>query len=327
MEIIVINYLVGLIAGILLIWWTGDKAVEASSQVSYFYGLSTFFIGFVLMAVATGLPELAVTITSVFKDASGLAAGDIIGSNFSDIALVLGIPALTCSAIQVFKSEFNNLMLMLFVTLIVMATVFVIGTLTPIHGVLLILLYCACLWILWSSRSAKKVIKEGAEAAEEIKGTKVGAITKLILSLIGLLIASELSVKSAIALATKFRLPLESVGATIFAVGTSLPELSVSISAIRKRDYSLALGNALGSVLEQGTLILGLLAIISRKHVRLEPLRYIAPFMFAAFGIIGYGILKHRHINRLEGIALVSLYAGFILYHYIIPAIPALNGL
>ncbi len=313
-------YITGLASGLVLLWWSGEKSVKYSERISGIYGLSTFFIGFVLMAVSTGLPELAITITSAIKDVGGLSAGTIIGSNFSDISLVLGIPALFIGTIKVIDSEYKNFSMMLLVTSLVMAAVFVLGTLTRIHGLILIFLYIGCLIFLWKSRYAKGVVEAIARRAKNgrqisIK-TKATVMAKLILSMAGLLLASEISVRSAIELAKIFDYALESIGATIFAVGTSLPELSVSINAVRKKDYSLALGNALGSVLEQGTLILGILAILSKSPTNISNLRVIAPFMFTSFGVIGFGILRRRRINRLEGGAMILLYAVFIFYFY-----------
>ncbi|MCK4265623.1 sodium:calcium antiporter [Candidatus Babeliales bacterium] len=321
MNLIMFGNFIGIFAGIVLLWWAGDKAVKFSEEMAHVFGLSTFFVGFIIMSVSTGFPELAVSITSILKGVGSLSAGDIIGSNFSDLALVLGIPAFFAGSIHILKSEYDNFVFMLLITSLVMSSVFIIGSLTAVHGVLLIGLYVYCLLILWKARHVKKIVKEKAELSKErvkklVVVSKPWIILKLVFSLVGLLAASELAVRNAIALAEVFNLSLSTLGATIFAVGTSLPELSVSMSAMKRKDYSLMLGNSLGSVLEQATLILGFLAIAAPSPVHLQYLRSIAPFMFLAFGIIGFGIIKRRKINRFEGGLLILLYVAYIGYNY-----------
>jgi len=94
---------VGMVVGLAGLWWSSDKAVEFSIELSDLFGITKFFIGFVFMAVATGLPELAIGIASLWKGLPGVAVGTIIGSNLGDVSLVLGIPAVIFGTLNVKK--------------------------------------------------------------------------------------------------------------------------------------------------------------------------------------------------------------------------------
>jgi len=185
------------------------------------------------------------------------------------------------------------------------------------------LTYFISIWWLWKKRTKKQILEEKEEQREVVENTqrylrkKWITLFKLAGSVSLVLISSEMAVRFAIKLTKSLSLSLETVGATIFAVGTSLPELSLALNAVKKREYSLALGNSLGSVLEQGTLLLGLLALGSGKVVDIRPLRGLAPFMFISFGIIGFGMIKRKRINRIEGALMLAVFVAFMIYQLV----------
>jgi|SaaInlLV_10m_DNA_2_1039722.scaffolds.fasta_scaffold00107_35 cation:H+ antiporter len=318
-----------LFLGLFLLWRASDKAVECALLLSYLYKVKTLFIGFALISVATGIPELFVAISSIVNNVPIISAGDIIGSNLGDVSLVLGIPLLITGKILLARREVASALAMLLVTAFVMGLVFFLGTLQWWEGLILIIVYFVCIWILWKR---KTLIEAGGSAAEiqekeytlkvdkrTVKGkfwsSKRGVWTRFILWLLVVLVASEMLVRSALFIVSFLPVGIEVVGATIFALGTSLPELSLSIIAVRKKEYGLALGNSFGSVLVQGTLILGLLSVFSRKPIDLSVFRPIAPFMFLAYGIVGFGLVRNNKLNRKEGVLLVGTFVAFFVYY------------
>jgi cation:H+ antiporter len=311
-----------LLFSLILLWWAGEWVVRYGLIASRLFGYSRLFVGFVLLAVATGLPELSVALLAFFRGASGLGAGDIVGSNFVDISLVLGLPALIVSSIYVPRAEKQVLMGMLGVTSYVMAVVFCLGRLHPWHSILLIPVFFIAMWLLWQTRHAKEVVEDKFAQVKEKRQEEIylpgkgGTLVKLAASLSLLLVASQLVVYFAIAIAHDLKLSLEIIGSTFVAVGTSLPELTISIQSCRRKEYSLALGNSFGSVLEQGSLILGILALISPQPIDITPLYHIIPFMFSAFGIVAFGIGVRNKINRFEGAALVFLFCAYWVYAF-----------
>jgi cation:H+ antiporter len=330
MDLILILSFFGVIGGLVGLWWASDKAVELAIHISKIFGWTTFFIGFVFIAVATGLPEMAIAIASLWDKVPSVAAGDIIGSNFIDISLVLGAPAVFVGTLNVRKQEKLPLMLMLIIASSVMAFVFIVGVLNRSYGFILIALYFASIWWLWGSKATKIVPRE--EVVEELSGDekvrrrrkalglKLFACARFLFSLALVMIFSKISIDSAIVIVRFFSLNFFAIGATIFAVGTSLPELVLSIQAVRKKEYALAFGNAFGSVLEQATLILGALVIAAKKPIDISVLRPIAPLMFLSYAIVVHAILKKPKVGRQEGLGkkegavLLILFVAHLFY-------------
>ena len=284
------------------------------------------------MAICTGLPELAISIASLWNNVPGVAAGTIVGSNLGDVSLVLGVPAILFGTMNVKKEDKMPLMAMLFVTALVMALVFVSGGLGAFHGVLLIVLYFVSVWWLWRKKATRIIPQEGV--VEELRGNgkmKRGrnkiilkTVVKLVGSIVLLVLSSKLSVDCVVVVTNYFFWSLESVGVTIFAIGTSLPELALSLQAVRKKDYALAFGNSFGSVLEQATLILGLLAIGSKKTLDISMLRPVAPIMFLSYAIVVNGLLKKTKVGRqeglgrIEGFMLIGLFVVHVAYYLVL---------
>jgi len=330
MEPVIFLCVLGVFVGLFGLWLSSEKAVEYSIQLSDIFGITTFFIGFVLMAVATGLPELAIAITSLWDKVPSVSAGDIIGSNLIDVSLVLGLPAVILGTLNVKKEDKLPLMLMLVVTALVMAFVFVVGVLSRVHGFLLLVLYVASIWWLWKTKAVRVVPAE--EAVEELVGeevkrkklwaTRLWLEAKLFLSLFLVILFSKMSVDCAIIVARHFVFRLEVLGVTVFAVGTSFPELALSFQAVRKKEYSLALGNSFGSILEQATLILGILVLGAGKPLDITKLRPVAPLMFLAYAVVAHGLLKKTKVGRqeglgrIEGIVLLVLFSLHMIYYF-----------
>lgn len=331
--------LIGLVVGLVGLWLASERAVEYSIKLSKIFGITTFFIGFVLIAISTGLPELGVTIASLWREVPEVALGDIIGSNFLDISLVLGLPAVIFGTLNVKKEDKLPLMLMLLVTSLVMAFIFILGNLKPIHGVILLFLYVIVIWWLWKTKAVKVVseedVVEGLAGENKVRKKpfvkKVFILLKLFVSLAFLVLFSRLSVDCGVFVAGYLPISLAEVGATIFAIGTSLPELALSFHAVRRKDYALAFGNSFGSVLEQATLILGTLAIFGSGK-KLSTVRFlpVAPLMFVAYAIVAHSLLKKTKVGRQEGLGrkegflLLGLFATYITYYFLHSPVKAL---
>ena len=319
--------LLGVFLGLATLLFSGDKFVKYSVFLADLLGVAKLFLGFVLMAIGTGLPELALTIAGIFSRNYGVASGAIIGSNLSDVSLILGLPAVIFGTLSVAKKEKIPLITMLLVTSIVMGLIFIAGNLTPLHGVGLILIYFATVWWLWTHRFTKVVHVKAAVKSLRRNGTRHRASFYIILSLtlkmisclVIVLVASKISIDSAAALSNYFSVSSEFIGVTIFAVGTSLPELVISLMSVKNKEYSLAFGCSFGSVLEQATLILGILAIGSKDGVNVSSLRSIAPFMFLSYLIVANGLLKkpkagsQNGLSRTAGAALIFLFVCYLV--------------
>lgn len=325
MEFMVLGNLALVVFGFGLLWWTGDLVVRYALQVAHAFRVTTFFIGFIVLALAAAIPELAVAITSALRGVSEVSAGDIIGANFIDVALVIGSTLVLAGQVLVGHRDSRKLVAMIGLSSFVLFVLFAVGTLTKIHGVILIGIYLASTaWVWMSSRGEEMVDEEllTQELQEDaFLNTAWGKVIKLLISFALVLASSALTVHGAVELALCFSLPLETVGATLMAMGTSLPEIVLCLSALRRKQYSLALAPTLGTVLEQTTLVLGVLAVLSEEPVKLSGLRGASMFMFIAFFVISYGLFRFSQVGRKTGFALVSLFFGYLAYQFTIGSI------
>ncbi|MCF7799574.1 hypothetical protein K9M16_01085 [Candidatus Babeliales bacterium] len=312
-----------LIIGLIILWWAGERSVIYTQKLSRIYGIGTFFLGFILLAVSTGIPELAIVIQSLWSGAPNLSLADIIGSNFLDVSIVLGLPALIFGKIYIAKSDYIKAIFMFGLNVILMSFIFLSISLTIFHGIFLLFIYIAGCWYLWSTKKKIGLISDATQEIQDIaterkdRKIKIKIFFNLIFSILMTLIASKICVFFAIKLVKASALTFEVIGATILAIGTSLPEMTLSIAAVRRKNYSLAIGNSLGSVLMQGSLLLGLLSLFSKSPINLASIKWVAPFFYLAFMIIGFGIIFRRKINLFEGILLLLLGVAFFAYSYL----------
>ncbi|MBD3273001.1 hypothetical protein GF385_01465 [Candidatus Dependentiae bacterium] len=336
MDFNLMLFFIALFMSLIFLWWAGGLSVNYSIQMADIFNLNTLFIGFVLISISTGLPELSIAISSTLRGVQEVSVGDILGSNVCDLSLVLGLAILIYGSIKIDKKEMRDSLILLFVTALSMGAIFFVGRLNSFTGIIFISIYFISIGWLWLT-STKKEILEEEKIQEKIKSeelqldVKAGRgqrqkpgrasrkkkfliVLKFLGSLVLVLGASELAVHFAIQITNKLALSLKTIGATIFAVGTSLPELSLSLNALKQKQYSLALGNALGSVLEQGTLLIGILAVISGNSINTANLRSLAPFMFFSFFIIAFSIIKRKKIGRIEASLLLLSFLSFLIY-------------
>lgn len=325
-----------LFVSLIFLWWAGSLSVTYSVRMADLFNLNRLFIGFVLISVSTGLPELSIALSSTLRGVEDVSAGDILGSNVCDISLVLGLAIMIYGALKISKKEAKDSLILLLITAVSMAAIFILGALNWIEGIAFIFIYFAAIGWLWFS-SKKTEILEEEKTQERIQGEKFSLnvksgkgqrqeagrvarkdkfviLAKLSGAIFLVLGASELAVHFAINITNSFALSLKTIGATIFAIGTSLPEISLSLNAMKKKEYSLALGNSLGSVLEQGTLLIGILALISGKPVDTASLRSLVPFMFFPFFLIGFSIVKRKKIGRIEASLMLTSFIVFLIY-------------
>ena len=310
----------GVVAGLVCVWLAGDQVVAHALRLAKHYNVSTFFVGFVFLALAANLPELAVAIVADMQNVGQLAAGDIVGACFTDVALVTGLMLALAGSIAMTHQEAMGFLRLICGAAVVMAIVFCVGVLTFWHGIVLIGLYVAFLAWAWKTRHDHTLLEISHDDLEHprlLPGRGLLMVwSKAVVALICVMGGSGLAIHCGVALATMYGLGLEAVGATIIAVGTSLPEVSMGFHAYRRGQYSLALGPTIGTVFSQSTFILGTLAVLSRQPIDLGALQGAAAFMFVAFAIIAASILLKR-MGRSTGIALLSLFVMYILYHVV----------
>lgn len=239
------------LAGFVLLTWGADRFVTGASAIANLLGVPPILIGLTIVGFATSAPEILVSISAAAEGLTGMAVGNAIGSNIANIGLVLGATAL----ISPIKTELSGTLRkeMPLLVLLTPATLilFIDGSLDRSDAI--ILLSGLLVFLLWMTRTGMRMSQENdpvtAELAEELPvDMRAGPATLwLIVGFAALLIGANLLVTGAESLARAFGVSDLVIGLTIVAVGTSLPELAVSVVAAWRGDASIAVGNIIGS--------------------------------------------------------------------------------
>lgn len=318
-----------IIGGLILLVWSADRFVEGAAATAKHLGMPTLLIGMVIIGFGTSAPELAVSAMAASDGNPGLALGNGYGSNITNIALIVGLTALIAPISvhsQVIRKE-----LPLLVGLTLIAGVQLLdGELTRLDGWVLLAVFAAVMgWSIYQGFKGKGDTL-GSEADAEIIAHPMPlktAVIWLIIGLVLLVVSSRLLVWGAVSIAQTLGVSDLIIGLTIVAMGTSLPELASAISAVKKNEHDLILGNILGSGIFNTLAVVGLAAVIEPLKVDPEVLYRDWTLMLAltlgllvmALGLTGW----RKTITRVDGGVLVMVYAsytGYLLYTVVMAA-------
>lgn len=308
-------YFLILVISVLVLWFAGDRAVEYSLQTAKMFNWSTLFVGFLLIAVATGIPELAITFISLYKGVPNIALGDLMGTCIVDVGFALGLALLVGGTFKLNLKQRRRTSFMLLFILIALGLSFIGGYLERIYGLFLIFSYGVFVWWIIRARTEK-----GEREAEKIKnkvtvkGRKFFVILKLALSIIIILLASDFAVTSALNISHALRLPSAIIGATIFAVGTSIPEIFLALCSVRRKQFDLALGTCIGSVLLIVTFNLGILALFAEQTLNINPLIKILPYLMITYSVLIFSMLYRKKLGRVEGGIMLTVFFVYLVY-------------
>lgn len=312
MELI-LNILL-LIVGFVLLIKGADFFVDGASGIADRFGIPQIVIGLTIVAFGTSAPEAAVSITAGFQGSTGIAIGNVLGSNILNILIILGITSCIIP-LTVQKNTLKfEIPFVIFITAVLVALGAFLGELGLVSGLVLIALFV--LFFVYLIRTSKNG-NNGGEEGEEPKKKK--PVWLLILMTIGGLVAivfgSDFTVDGATVIAKTFGMSDRLIGLTIVALGTSLPELVTSIIAGRKGNSDIAVGNIVGSNIFNILFVLGVTALIC-------PIPYESKFIIDGIIAVAAVVLlllcialdKERKIRRWGGITMLVCYAGYFAY-------------
>lgn len=304
-----------LIVGFVALILGANWLVNGATSVGIRAKLSPLIIGLTIVAFGTSLPEMIVNVFSCAKGSPGLAIGNIIGSNTMNILLILGVSALIwpidVSRVSIRRDIPVGFVATLAITL--MANYLFTGqarTINWIEGIVLLLMGFAYLLLTMIKNDPKEETEDVQEAMPWSK-----TILALIAGIIGLYIGGELVSRNAQILAKNWGMSESTIGLTVVATATSLPELITSIVAALKKNSGIAIGNVLGSNILNIFMVLGISALITplpfdpimNKQLMILFAANILMFMFVFTG-------KGRKISRWEGALLTLGYVGFMWF-------------
>ncbi len=311
---------VSVIGGLAVLLFSGDLLVRGAVALAERQNWPPLLIGLTIVAFGTSAPELLVSISAALKggSANGIALGNVVGSNIANVLLVLGIPAIIYPTVCDQPAIRRTTLIMVGASLIFLWVCLNAGAMIAAwEGALLFALIIAFLG--YTAYNALRGDTEGCgtEDLDDIEDRpQTGRMIALFIgvALVGLPLGSHLIVEGAVTIAQGLGVSPATIGLSIIAFGTSLPELATTVVAAMRRHCGLALGNVLGSNLFNILAIMGLTAMVASEPIPVEPrFREIDLWAMVACAllILPYA-WRHWTIGRASGIAFVAAYVGFI---------------
>lgn len=281
--------------------------VASSSKIAKHYGVSQFIIGMTLVAFGTSLPELAVSVTASITGSSGIAIGNVVGSNIANIGLVVGLSALLLPIATGKRNMEQGAIVLL---LMALTSLLILGGLTRVEGLLLVAFLLIYI---------RTLLKDRSPVGERITAAKhpLKHLALASLGVIGIIFGSDLLVQSSVVFAEWAGISEVVIGATIIAVGTSLPELVTSATAALRGYKEIAIGNILGSNVFNVAAVLGTAALIRPIAPTVNLIMVDLPFMVGITALLLLFMKSGWEISRKEAAILLAAYIAFIGFQFI----------
>lgn len=302
-----------LILGLVLLLGSGKYLVESSVIIARHFKIPTIIIGLTIVSFGTSAPELLVSLQAAVQGHPDMAIGNVVGSNISNILLVLAITAL------IFPINIQNLfikrdwpILMFISSLLVL---FLLDLkLSRFEGIIFLTLLI--IYIVYSIWQARKPSKEG-DFKEEVPAAKMKwwvAIIIFIIACVGLAFGADLLVDNASIIAGKLGISERVISISMVAIGTSLPELATSMIAAFKKEANISVGNIIGSNIMNIISVLGITSVIAPMETVQQTLRIDLPWMIGATLLLFLFMapIGRARISRIEGSIMVVAYAAYI---------------
>ena len=305
-------HLIGLIISLSVLIWGADKFIDNSSLIAKKLGLSELTIGLTIVALGTSAPEIFVGSSSVLNGTESIAMGAVVGSNISNIALIFGV---SCIGISMRPTKTNPIQ---FIPFILAVVVLGLGLqdlkITKAESIEFLFVFAAFMYFTYLFRIPDKIDES------DNSNIKTGKTTLLLIfGLLALIIGSNYAVVNAEKIATILNVPQVIIGLTIIAIGTSLPELAATISAIIKNKNDMVIGNVIGSNVMNIALVVPIIGmfsdvtfesnILSRDFLILSITSILFILITATYSSSRFNL----RVIKLIGCIFVAGYLGYIL--------------
>ena len=311
--------LVAIVAGLLLLVWGADRFVHGAAALARNLGVAPLLIGLTIVAFATSAPEIIVSVLAASRGEPDLAIGNAIGSNTANIGLVLGGVAMF-RPIELTSATLRREMPALLAVSLLTVTLFLDSHLSRIDGLVLLTgLVIVMVWLtrlgLRSAQTDPMLVDYDAEIPKDV--STVMAFVWLAIGLGMLLVGAEFVVDGAIGIARELGVSEIVIGITLVALGTSVPELAVSLVSAIKGEFGLAIGNVVGSNIFNLLAVVGVAATIQPSPLP-ESVLSLHIFVMSAFTLVLFAMTYEYdgqgRINRIEGAALLAAFIAYVPY-------------
>ena len=316
MSLSVIITVVLFILGIFLVVKGGDYFVDAASWIAEVSGIPKLIIGATVVSLATTLPEMLVSVMAAAQGKVDMSIGNAVGSVTANIGLIMAISLICIPSIIKRKDYMLKSILMLSAAAIIVGCGF-LGEVSMYFSCLLLLIFGV--FFVENYLSAKKAVISGkAEKAEgnlTARKTVLLNIAKFVFGAAGIVIGARLLVDEGSEIARLLSVPERIIGVTMVAIGTSLPELITTVTAISKKQSELSVGNIIGANIMDLTLIMPISALVAGKALPISRMSmYIDLPACLLVGLIALvPALIRKKFSRAQGICLLTVYVAYVI--------------
>jgi cation:H+ antiporter len=297
----------------------GAVLVKALTMMSRYFRLTEYVFAFILMTLATTMPELFVGITSGIRGLSTISLGNIIGSNLINLTFILGVVVIVAKGLKIeSKIAKRDAWIIFFIALLPLLLLFD-KQLSRSEGVLLLIVFGWYIYHILRSKDAFRKRMDSMKRDAEVFKKLLKNILYFVIATGVLLLGAWGVVESAKLIAKELYLPLTLIGIILVAIGTSLPELVFGVRAVIAKHEGLSLGNLVGSVVVNSTFILGLVAVINPIKIENFNVIYVGgAFMIIAILIANLFIRTRDKISWKEGLFLIIFYLAFLVAEFLL---------
>ncbi|WP_297827727.1 calcium/sodium antiporter [uncultured Methanobrevibacter sp.] len=309
MDASIIIQVLLLIVGFVFLIKGSDFFVDGASSIASLLKIPTIIVGLTIVALGTSAPEAAVSITSSMTGSNAMAVSNVIGSNMFNILMVIGLSALL-NELLMDKTTLNKDLPFLVAITVLFAGFIIIGwDISSIEGIILLIIMVAyIIYLIYTTRKSGN-----ANEVEKPKYSLPKSIIFILIGLIGIILGGDLVVDSASAIAIALGMSETLVGLTIVAIGTSLPELVTSLTALKKGENELIIGNVIGSNIFNILFVLGASSAISAIPLDSSMLIDVIFMVLVTTICFIFGKTQDK-FDKKEGAILVALFVIYMIF-------------
>ena len=309
MDAGIIVQVVLLLVGFVFLIKGSDFFVDGASSIASLLSIPTIIVGLTIVGFGTSAPEAAVSITSSMTGSNAMAVSNVIGSNLFNMLMVIGLAALLSNLLMEKSVLQKDLPFLVGITVLWVVFIVIGWNISQIEGIILLVILIA--YIIYLVRSAKK--SKDANKVEKPKLTLPKSIIFIVVGIAGIVLGGDLVVNSASDIAIALGMSETLVGLTIVAIGTSLPELVTSLTALKKGENQLVIGNVIGSNIFNILFVLGASSAISEIPLNSSMLIDVLFMVGVTVLCFIFGKTQDKY-DKKEGIILVALFFVYMAF-------------
>lgn len=306
------------IVGIVFIVRGGDYFVDAASWIAQVSGIPRLIIGATVVSLATTLPEVLVSLMAAAQGKVDMSIGNAVGSVTANVGLIMAI-SLICIPFAIRRKDYLCKAVLLLAAAVLVVASGLRGQMEPVIAVVMLVIFAVFLWE--NVTQAKRSMKEQGDGAEGKRKREIGRrevavnVVKFIVGTIGIVWGADLLVDNGSELARLAGISERVIGITIIAIGTSLPELITTVTAILKKQSSLSVGNIIGANIIDLTLILPLCSLVSGRPLPITAsfAMFDLPACLLVCGIALIPAMIFEKFQRWQGVFLLIVYGGYLV--------------